>query len=67
MEGKYDAEAGTLTMMSQGIDPQSGKSTDQKSVSRWLDDGTRQFEMYVKTSEAGEFVKVMEVRYKRRK
>jgi hypothetical protein len=66
MEGEYDASTKTLTMYSKGTDP-SGKAYDAKMTSKHEDDDTRVFTMFMKSDETkGEFIKMMEITYKRR-
>jgi Protein of unknown function (DUF1579) len=66
MEGEYDPAARTLTMYSKGTDP-SGKAYDAKMTGKHEDDDTRVFTMSMKSEETkGEYVKVMEITYKRR-
>jgi hypothetical protein len=66
MEGDYDAATRTVTMTSKGTDP-SGKPYDAKMTSKYETDDTRVFTMSMKSDETkGEYVKVMEITYKRR-
>jgi hypothetical protein len=66
MEGDYDAASRTLTMSAKGTDP-TGKAYDAKMTSKYDDDDTRVFTMSMKSEETkGEYVKLMEITYKRR-
>jgi hypothetical protein len=67
MEGTYDESAGTMTMLSNGEDPATGKPTKEKFVSRYKPDGTRVFTASVKAEGASDFVKMMEITYTKRK
>lgn len=67
-EGTYDEKTKSLTMMSEGFDPQTKKPTTTKTVSTYKDDDHRGFTMYMKSADTnGEFVKVMEINYTRKK
>jgi hypothetical protein len=66
MEGDYDASSRTLTMYAKGTDP-SGKPYDAKMTSKHEGDDSHVFTMLVKSDETkGEYMKVMEISYKRR-
>jgi hypothetical protein len=66
MEGEYDSASHTLTMYSKGTDP-SGKAYDAKMTSKFEGDDNRVFTMHMKNDETkGEYMKVMEISYKRR-
>ena len=66
MEGTYDKQSKTLTMMSKGTGP-DGKPTTGKNVTVTNDDGTKVFTMFVQSPEAaGELVKMMEITYKKK-
>jgi hypothetical protein len=67
MEGDYDRASHTLTMYSKGTEP-SGKAYDAKMTSKYdPDENTRVFTMSMKSDETkGEYVKIMEITYKRR-
>ena len=66
MEGEYDPASRTMTMYAKGSDP-AGKTYDAKMTSKHHDDDNRVFTMSMKTDETkGEFVKMMEITYKRR-
>jgi hypothetical protein len=66
MEGDYDSASHTMTMHSKGTDP-SGKPYESKMVSKHEGDDSRVFTMYIKSDETkGEYVKMMEISYKRR-
>jgi Protein of unknown function (DUF1579) len=66
MEGTYDEASSTLTMYAKGTEP-SGKSYDAKMASKYEGDDTRVFTMSMKSDETkGEYVKMMEITYKRR-
>jgi Protein of unknown function (DUF1579) len=66
MEGDYDAQSHTFTMYAKGNGP-SGKEYDSKLVTKYEGDDTRVFTMSMKSDETkGEYVKMMEITYKRR-
>ena len=66
MEGDYDSASHTLTMYSKGSDA-SGKPAESKMTSKYDGDDTRVFTLAMKSDETkGEFVKIMEITYKRR-
>jgi len=59
---------GTLTMMSKGIDAATGKEQTTKMVSTYEDDDHRTFTMFAPHPEKkGEWWKMLEVKYTRRK
>jgi len=65
MEGEYDDEGRTLTMLSEGPAPGgSGDLTQYRSTIEKLDDGNRRFEMFVAMPEVGE-VKMFSYIYSR--
>ena len=67
MEGDYDAASQTLTMYAKGTEP-SGKPYESKMTSKREGEDTRVFTMFMKSDETkGEYVKAMEITYKRRK
>jgi Protein of unknown function (DUF1579) len=66
MEGDYDAASRTVTMFAKATDP-SGKAYDAKMTSKSESNDSRVFTMSMKSEETkGEYVKVMEITYKRR-
>jgi Protein of unknown function (DUF1579) len=66
MEGDYDPATRTLTTYAKGTDP-SGKAYDAKMTGKHEGDDTRVFTMSIKSDESkGEYVKMMEITYKRR-
>ncbi len=66
MEGEYDPASHTVTFYSKGTGP-SGKPYDSKMTSKHEGDDNRVFTMSMKSDETkGEYVKVMEITYKRR-
>jgi hypothetical protein len=68
MTGDYDVATHTLTMMMEGIDGMTGQPGKWKSVTRYEDENTKVFEMYAPVEgQDGEWWKMMEVKYKRRK
>ena len=67
MEGTYDEQSGEMTMIATGIDPATGEESKSKSVSKYPDDNTRIFTMFMKAPGGGDdWVKSMEINYKRR-
>jgi hypothetical protein len=66
MEGDYDSASHTMTMTAKGTD-EAGKPYEAKMASKHEDDDTRVFTMSMKSDETkGEFVRMMEITYKRR-
>ena len=66
MEGDYDSASHTLTMFAKGTDP-AGKAYDAKMTSKHESNDTRVFTMLMKSEQTkGEYVKVMEITYKKR-
>lgn len=66
MEGDYDKKTKTLTMFSEGTDPETGKPTKTKNVGEYTDKNNRKFTMYIlKPGEKEEYVKMMELVYTR--
>jgi hypothetical protein len=66
MEGTYDPDTKIVTMNGKGNDP-AGKPYESKSTTKYAGDDERVFTMWMKTDESkGEFVKMMEITYKRR-
>ena len=65
-EGDYDSKNHTVTMYSKGTDP-SGKPYDARMSTKYEAEDTMVFTMEMKSEETkGEFIKVMEITYKRR-
>lgn len=66
MDGTYDESTQELTMVMTMLDPATNKDTKAKTVSKYVDDNTRQFTMYMETPGVGDgWMKSMEVTYKR--
>lgn len=66
MEGTYDPASQTVTMFAKGTGP-SGKAYDSKMTSKNESDDIRVFTMLMKSDDTkGEYVKIMEITYKRR-
>jgi hypothetical protein len=66
LEGDYDAASATLTEYSKGKEP-SGKAYEAKTTTKHEGDDTRVFTMSMKSDDTGgQFVKMMEITYKRR-
>jgi len=66
MKGDYDPETKTLTTSAQGREPESGETITYRQITKYEDDDTRTFEMYMPGQAGGEEWKMMEVKYKRR-
>ena len=64
MEGTYDAETKTMTMMTTVMGP-DGQPSEGKNVAVRVDEDTRNFSMYVKTGD--EWFKSVEIAYTREK
>ena len=68
MEGDYDEDSHTLTMISTGIDPQTGKEAKSKMITRYTSDDEKTFELHMPVEgEDGKWWKMMEIKYTRRK
>ncbi len=68
MEGDYDAATHTLTLMMHGTSAMTGKPETAKNVTRYTDEDTKVFEMYMPVEgQDGKWWKMMEIKYKRRK
>ena len=68
MEGEYDADSHTLTMMSQTTDAMTGKPSKMKMVTRYEGEDEKTFEIHMPVEgEDGKWWKSMEAKYKRRK
>ncbi len=66
MEGDVDATSHTMTLHTKGTDP-SGKAYAAKLTSKYEGDGTRVGTLSMKSDETkGEYVKKLEITYKRR-
>ena len=66
MEGTYDKETKTMTMMTTGVGP-DGKPSKGKNVSVSKEDGTRVFTMFsAMPGDDKNFIKAMEIVYKKR-
>ncbi|MEQ8211941.1 MAG: DUF1579 domain-containing protein [Lacipirellulaceae bacterium] len=67
MEGDYDVETHTLTMVSTGINMMTGKEQKSKMVSKYIDENTKHFEIHhAVEGEEGKWWKAMEISYKKR-
>jgi hypothetical protein len=66
MEGTYDAKTRTLTVVVDAINPATGEPMKETHVHKYLDDGSREFTMYVPGPD-GKDMKMMEVRYTKKK
>ena len=66
MEGTCDEAGKEMTTYMTSIDPTSGKKMKAKSVTRYVNKDERIFTMYMEGTGEGEWVKSMEIRYKRR-
>lgn len=68
MEGTYDEKTKTSTMMATGVDMATGKPSTSKMITRHVSDDKRVFEMMSPVEgKEGEWWKMMEVTYTRRK
>lgn len=65
MKGDWNADKKTFTYMSVGVDPATGKERKSKIESVYVDRNTRTMHMYMDAGN-GEWVKSMEIAYKRR-
>jgi hypothetical protein len=67
LEGEYDPETRVTTMYAKGSEPDSGQPYEMKTTSKFEGDDSRVFTMYVRSENTkGEYLKVMEIAYKRR-
>jgi hypothetical protein len=68
MSGTYDVATHTLTMMMEGTDAMTGQPGKWKSVTRYIDEDTKEFQMLAPVEgQDGQWWKMMEIKYKRRK
>lgn len=68
MEGDYDADSHTLTMMGEGTDCMTGKHCQTKMVTAYEGEDAKTFEMHKPVEgEDGKWWKVMEIKYTRQK
>lgn len=68
MEGDYDESTHTSTMYGTGTSMETGKPEKSKMVTQYTSDDEKTFTMYMENPGAeGEWIKVMEIKYKRRK
>jgi hypothetical protein len=66
MEGDYDPDKRIMTTYGKGSDP-AGKPYESKSTTKYVNDNEKVFTLSMKSDESkGEFVKMMEITYKRR-
>jgi hypothetical protein len=66
-EGTYDEASKTLTVFSDETDQATGKPARAKYVTEFKDDDTRVFTLSMKPADAKDYVKSMEISYKRRR
>ncbi|MCA9235393.1 MAG: DUF1579 domain-containing protein [Planctomycetales bacterium] len=67
-EGDYDVETHTLTMMGASRDPATGEMTKSKITTKYVDDDAKVMTMYGPVpDEDGQWWKMMEITYKRKK
>lgn len=66
IKGDYDPETKTLTSISESRNPLNGEKITYKEIGRKIDDDTRTFEMQMPNDD-GEYVKMMEIEYTRKK
>jgi hypothetical protein len=68
MEGDYDEATHTSTMYGMGTSMETGKAEKSKMVTVYTSDDEKTFTMYMeKPGAEDEWIKVMEIKYKRRK
>jgi hypothetical protein len=68
MQGDFDAETKTLTMLAESINPATGQPEKMKNVGKFIDENTRTFTMYHPApGSKDEWVKMMEMHYTRKK
>jgi hypothetical protein len=63
-KAEYDAATKTLTGTGESRDPNTGEAMPTKSISRYVDNNTRTFEMYTPGPDGKDW-KMMEITYKR--
>jgi hypothetical protein len=66
MEGEFDDQSMTLTMMGEGTDCMTGKPCKTKMVTTYEGEDEKTFEMHMQ-GEDGKWFKTMEAKYTRRK
>ncbi len=69
MEGTYDPAKKTMTVMMTGPNPETGKDMKMKSVTNYVDENKKNFEMFGPdpTGQSDEMVKMMTIQYVRQK
>ena len=68
LEGTYDAQTRTMTLVGDGFDPGTKTKYTQRMVTTSKDDDTRVFTLYMKFEGAGDDeIKFMEITYTKRK
>jgi len=67
LEGDYDAETHTLTLMATGRNMMTGEVEKSKMVSKFIDENTKVFEIFMPVEgEEGKWWKSLQIDYKRR-
>jgi hypothetical protein len=68
LEGEYDIPTHTLTVVMTGTSALTGKPETAKNITRYIDENTKVFEMHMPVEgKPGEWWKMMEIKYTRRK
>ena len=67
LEGRYDAKTRTMTYEGEYIDFGDKAKYTQRMVTTLKDDGTREFTLYMEPDGGDDEVKIMEVKYVKRK
>ncbi|MEZ6040943.1 MAG: DUF1579 domain-containing protein [Planctomycetaceae bacterium] len=67
MEGTHDEKTGELIYLSQAMNPATGKMEPTKTVGKFIDENSKHFTMYMKSSSGDGWNKWMEISYKRSK
>jgi hypothetical protein len=67
LEGPWDAATKSITFTGKCIDPASGKECDMREVFKVVDDNTQTMEMYGPNPKDGKEMKMMELKFVRKK
>jgi len=67
MEGSYDKETDTMTWLTTGTDPATGKPHKGKNVVKYEGEDSRVMTMYMQIPESDKLFKTLEISYTRKK
>jgi hypothetical protein len=64
LEGPWDDNSKSITLLGKSVDPMTGKDMNVRQVLKMIDDNTQQMEMYMQMN--GQEFKTMEIRLTRK-